>query len=209
MKIKSTTLAAIAISGLGMIPGQAATIILDNTAGGLGYLLDGLTPSDIGTARATMSVPGFAGLNITFLAVTTNGTGTGITIVNSTAVSLGINSPGTDNDNNEAFDSTLSESLSFSFNQDVEISSLDFTAFTSEEVFNFGGQVIEYVNLSNQTSGIYTFSEPLAISAGTSFILQATSGTIGIEGLQLTVVPEPSAALLGAFGALGLLRRRR
>lgn len=44
---------------------------------------------------------------------------------------------------------------------------------------------------------------------GTGF--QATGTGTGTNALlkSLTVVPEPSAALLGAIGALGLLRRRR
>ena len=33
--------------------------------------------------------------------------------------------------------------------------------------------------------------------------------TIAIDDFSITVVPEPAAALLGAFGLLGLLRRRR
>lgn len=36
-----------------------------------------------------------------------------------------------------------------------------------------------------------------------------TGGQIAITGISYEVVPEPSAALLGALGLLGLLRRRR
>lgn len=36
---------------------------------------------------------------------------------------------------------------------------------------------------------------------------QTASGTV--DNLSLTVVPEPSAALLGGLGMLALLRRRR
>ena len=43
---------------------------------------------------------------------------------------------------------------------------------------------------------------------GTS-VLAAASGANVVSGYQLAFVPEPSAALLGALGALGLLRRRR
>lgn len=42
------------------------------------------------------------------------------------------------------------------------------------------------------------------IGAGTS-----EDSATGTSGLQLKSIPEPSAALLGAIGALGLLRRRR
>jgi MYXO-CTERM domain-containing protein len=37
----------------------------------------------------------------------------------------------------------------------------------------------------------------------------STTGANGTNGGSFVVVPEPSAALLGAIGALGLLRRRR
>jgi MYXO-CTERM domain-containing protein len=37
----------------------------------------------------------------------------------------------------------------------------------------------------------------------------STYSAVGTSGFQLASVPEPSAALLGAVGALGLLRRRR
>lgn len=36
-----------------------------------------------------------------------------------------------------------------------------------------------------------------------------TSTHMGIDNIVVTAIPEPSAALLGAFGALALLRRRR
>jgi hypothetical protein len=50
-------------------------------------------------------------------------------------------------------------------------------------------------------------------SGNISIIANATDGAgatrLHINGLQLVAVPEPSAALLGAVGVLGLLRRRR
>lgn len=44
-------------------------------------------------------------------------------------------------------------------------------------------------------------------SVGFAVSGNGSSGTVG--NFSLTVIPEPSAALLGAFGMLGLLRRRR
>jgi hypothetical protein len=41
------------------------------------------------------------------------------------------------------------------------------------------------------------------------FAFDGGSGTIGIDNIVITAIPEPSTALLGAFGALALLRRRR
>ena len=56
---------------------------------------------------------------------------------------------------------------------------------------------------------------PINGTGNGSFQLKTTSGTdasavkISVAGTSVAVVPEPSAALLGAIGALGLLRRRR
>jgi surface-anchored protein len=51
---------------------------------------------------------------------------------------------------------------------------------------------------------------------GTYDLTFEISGTHGVDGFKsatatysFSVIPEPSSALLGAIGALGLLRRRR
>ena len=75
------------------------------------------------------------------------------------------------------------------------------------------------------TSPAWTFAPNVALAGSTTYTLANASqfavvgvaGTeidnlTGADGLQLrtlAVIPEPSAALLGAIGALGLLRRRR
>lgn len=41
------------------------------------------------------------------------------------------------------------------------------------------------------------------------FFVDNGAGTIGIDNIVITAIPEPSTALLGAFGMLALLRRRR
>ena len=40
-------------------------------------------------------------------------------------------------------------------------------------------------------------------------VLRADSGTALYDNVELSVIPEPSAALLGGLGMLALLRRRR
>jgi len=55
-------------------------------------------------------------------------------------------------------------------------------------------------------------STPVAIATGAAITPLANAGTVTSNSFALvnTVpIPEPSAALLGALGALGLLRRRR
>ena len=53
-------------------------------------------------------------------------------------------------------------------------------------------------------------SYPFATN-GAAITPLANAGTVTLNSFALvnTAIPEPSAALLGAFGALGLLRRRR
>lgn len=69
-----------------------------------------------------------------------------------------------------------------------------------------------YTGSAVPTSGSVTFNPSFAgdsLLVGTS-VLAAAAGGQPISGFQLaSAVPEPSAAILGALGALGLLRRRR
>ncbi len=61
------------------------------------------------------------------------------------------------------------------------------------------------------------FPPDVTAAGGTTFNAALGSGVfvvesgdfLGIEGNNLNFIPEPSVALLGAFGVLGLLRRRR
>jgi hypothetical protein len=197
MKLKSATLAFLSVSAFAAVPSQGATLLLTNT-GGLGAAIDEVS-------TGTFAVPEIPGLSITIVSISSTGTGSGTLELNSSSASFGINSLGSTNDDASAFDAALSETVTFSFSKAVEISSIDFISFTTGEEFNFGGQTIIF---ADNVSTVFTFSTPLAIAANTSFSMQATSGTIGIESFDLTVVPEPSAALLGAVGFLALLRRR-
>ncbi|NJM36597.1 MAG: PEP-CTERM sorting domain-containing protein [Akkermansiaceae bacterium] len=74
------------------------------------------------------------------------------------------------------------------------------------------------LNLSNTVSGVWQLGGgSFAATAGQVSLRltnQQTAATgndfaIGLVSLDLQAVPEPSSALLGAFGALALLRRRR
>lgn len=60
--------------------------------------------------------------------------------------------------------------------------------------------------ITNPTSATYTLP---AIS--NFFTVETTAGSLNLQryNVEITAVPEPSAALLGGFGILALLRRRR
>ena len=59
------------------------------------------------------------------------------------------------------------------------------------------------------TGGATTYYQVNALTGGSpaTAFRSTTNGTIG--GASFTIIPEPSTALLGAVGVLGLLRRRR
>ena len=62
---------------------------------------------------------------------------------------------------------------------------------------------------ATDSAGALSYYAPSAVAGGaaTTAFRTTTNGTLG--GASFAIVPEPSAALLGALGALGLLRRRR
>jgi len=67
---------------------------------------------------------------------------------------------------------------------------------------------------ASPTTNYYSFSAAAtAAQIGGGFFTgsgtAANTGSTAVRSAQFQIVPEPSAALLGALGALGLLRRRR
>lgn len=173
----------------------AETIALDNT--GTGALLDGIEE-----APATIAVIELDDLQLTVTSISGGE-------LNVTSTSMGIN--GADDTDTDVFESAFDQSVSFSFNQTVSITQLDFTHFDEDEIFNFDGLSISYEALANKSTDTYEFTTPYTIAANTAFELSAKSGEIGIEGMSLTVVPEPSytAALLITFGTALMLNSRR
>jgi len=179
---------------------SGATLRLDNTSGGLGEALDLLVFTS-GDPATTTAVPELNGLFITVHGITSDGN------LNATATALGIN--GTSDTNTSRFEAAFSQSVTFSFSQDVSISQLDFTSFENGDTFDFAGTSIANTDLTNGSTDIYDFSSPLEITANTQFTLQATAGDIGIEAMTLTVIPEPSSTALIALGTLALMLKRR
>ena len=116
---------------------------------------------------------------------------------------------GAGGDDRVAFDASFNEAVTFSFNQAVSISQLDFSDFDNGDVFEFGSTVITFADLTATNSDVYDYSSPLLLAANEQFTIRATSGTVGIETMDLTVVPEPSSTALLGLGGLALILRHR
>ena len=164
-----------------------------------------------GRISGTFSVPGFSSLTISIVNVTADGDGE---VANATASSFGVNAAGgitTSGDNADRFDGSLNEAITFSFNKAVLVSYLDFSNFTDGEVFQFGNTVITNTSLRSGQANEYDFAAPLLIGANSPFTLQATSGSIGLQRIELDLaaVPEPSAVAMCCVGLMIVATRLR
>jgi len=69
-----------------------------------------------------------------------------------------------------------------------------------------------FTSSATDAAGATSYYAPSALAGGastTAFRTTTDGATATLGGAGFSIVPEPSAALLGALGALGLLRRRR
>jgi len=206
-KTRIMAAATIALAMAAVAP--AAEIRLDNDGSSTGANLDETTA----VPSSPIAVDEIPGLTIIVTAI--DGAAGETNKINATADSLGVDAVGTtvsSQDDTDQFDAALSEAITLKFNQGVSITSLDLVGFETGETFEFGSQTINYGDLANATTDVYDFGTALNLSAGQEFTISASSGTIGIEGITLTVVAIPApAAMPMAVGLFGLaaVRRRR
>ena len=187
-------------------------------------LADGIDPFT--PANAVMA--GFPGLTLAIDGTTTAASGS----FNGTGGTFGINSNGTPDDS-QRLDGDLSETLIFTFNQDVLITLIDFTSFGDDStavitdsegtVFNLtGAQNVEEFGRDVNENGAIDNANPIVALAGVGVSIAAGSATpipvdgrtspdFGLEDIQIhVVVPEPgSLAVLGLLGGVAAIRRRR
>ena len=191
-----------------LIPSARADLVdFSNSSGTLGELIDG---TGLGDLPPTFAVPGVTpNLNFTITGIAGSGAGR---LANSNSDSFGVDSAGgaMAGDTSDQFDAALSESITFQFDMDIDVTRLNFRTFDAGETFEFAGQTIIFSDLTNQTTDIYDFAAPLRLSAGTEYVMEATAGSIGLEDFSFTAVPEPSALLLmSLLGVGGIFRRNR
>lgn len=200
--MKKTILTLAALS-MGVATSQAVVIILDN--GGTANLTTGDNLDEISSPTSGIAVVESPGLLINIHAITGDGVGTDL---NATTTSLGINA-GAAGDDTDGFDALTNESVTISFSETVSITQLDFAGFETGEVFAVGANSIGFADLTSGTTDIYDFASPFILAANTQITFAVTSGAIGIEGMTLEVVPEPSSTALLGLGGLALILRRR
>ena len=191
-------------------------------------LADGIDPFTPANALAD-----FPGLTLAIDGTNTAASGT----FNGTGGTFGINSNGTPDDS-QRLDGDLSETLIFTFNQDVLITLIDFTSFGADStavitdsegtVFNLtGAQNVEEFGRDVNGNGAIDNANPIVALAGVGVSIAAGSATpipvdgrtspdFGLEDIQIHVVvpdvavPEPgSLAVLGLLGGVAAIRRRR
>jgi hypothetical protein len=94
--------------------------------------------------------------------------------------------------------------LDTAFSDGTTFSLINYTGAWNNGLLTFGGN--EIANGSNFTAGLNTWRLDYdETSGGLNFDTEYVTGNF----VNITAVPEPSAALLGAIGLLALLRRRR
>ena len=186
---------------IGLTNADATGALLDNQPD---QITDGLGPIVVQEAIGTAA----DGLTVTLTGTTTAASAT----FNGTASVFGINSAGADD--SQRLDGDLSETIFFSFNEDVVITGIDFASFgTDSEILLNGTELL--------TSGnVVGFDPGFAISAGDTFSIEAisvdgtTGSDVGLQSITVQVVtstgiPEPTSLGLLGFLGLGIVARRR
>jgi hypothetical protein len=193
MKLKSATLAVLVFSLLSLGAKAAVTY---------SFLSQGSTFDDLTTANVSLT-DGSTSLTMTVSSVGGN--------LNSNASGLGVGDANLDG---------ITESITISFNINVEFNFIDLggtgsalDALADGASFTINGNTVNlYTGQPNYngTTGVYTPSSPITLTAGDTIVLTGSSSTsiFDLDGINVTAIPEPSAALLGAVGFLALRRRR-
>lgn len=204
-------------SVLALLAPQGHAVEIDLTSGGTGAQFDETQYDDVPVTEAVLEEPfASAGLTMTI----TNFVGLGgpggsgtLDDVNVIGSSMGVNSGTSQPGGASADESSLfdpGESLSFSFNQDLDINEVMFTSITGSDAgtLDIGATPFALTEAGTSSSDL-VFLTPLRVTAGTVFTITGVTGTFGFEGIDATLVPEPASLMLLGLGSLAMLSRRR
>jgi hypothetical protein len=181
----------LALLGGALLPATlvtANTFDFRNTTSGAGVDLDNLSTGSSTVGGLTLTMTLFPG-----------------GLFNQTGSAFGINAPG-GSDASDELDS--GEGFTFSFSQDVTITSISVSSFGSGNSgtlsFNGGSSI------GSVTSTGLTVINSSVISSGTTLRFESSSGAFSLDSIAVSAIPEPSAyAFLAGMGGLVLAASRR
>ena len=194
-QILSVAVLTVAFSGFANAQSGTIDFTLDDPNTTTGSLLTDLGTDVVGETVAT----GIEGLNITVDSITTSA---------ATNIFVAVDSRAGVGDNFFRAGAT-NDSITFSFDQDVEITELEFASLTGNDAINVNGT--PFTNPSN-AGAVFAQDPPISLAAGESLTFTASSGNVGLLNIDVTVasaVPEPSSAALLGLLSLGVVARRR
>lgn len=200
MKLTQTLLTAAALSCFAYTASAAVTFEFANKED----IFDGYTSVDVMITDVSS----------TLMTVTATG-GT----LNSNSGDFGVD--GSEPDEVNDFIDGTSESITLTFSTEVIFNWIDLAGIGTEAQTDDHASITiagTQLNLStgvdnfNGSTDVYTPASPITLAIGESIILTGTSSTSSFElqGINLTVVPEPGTfALLAGFSALSFVMLRR
>ena len=152
---------------------------------GIPFSVPVLEDERTGAEQLMLTVNGFTG-----------GEGAEIQASASASLGLGINSDGID-DSFFAFDADFNESLTISFSQDLFIQEVDLVgldAIDEAEEFRFGDILIADPPPSStaDVTSLITNDDPdgMFLEAGETLLLEATVGSVGIQGITVQIATD-------------------
>lgn len=111
-----------------------------------------------------------------------------------------------------ALDGQIDERMTFSFDQDVKMMSIMFSAYDDNDPYNIyvdSGAGLTLITADAMTNP-YTFT-PFLVGNTLRIALDGNSSAFRVSGLTVSAVPLPAGGLLllAGLGGLGALRRRK
>ncbi len=131
-------------------------------------------------------------------------------ILNCTTTSFGINASGSGDDTDE-FDAGTgtAEIMTFRFDSDVELVSIDFFSIGSGDTADLASAANSFSLAISSSIATDPFDVNQFVAAGTDVELIQTGGQFGIHAITVNTVPEPATILLCVAGMGMIFKRRR